>query len=107
MGPVKSVGSIRPEGPVRPTMLCLLNFCVFSGLFIEINQCLSNVVKKATGLQDHSKYFTLYFPDRPVQSDTISASLGSIQPYATINARRLLVHISTSVYSQVLIYTAE
>ena len=53
--------------------------------------------------QDHSKRFTLYFPDRPVHSDTISASLGSIQPYATINARRLLIHISTIVYSQVLI----
>ena len=57
--------------------------------------------------QDHSKHFTFYFPDRHVHSDTISASLGSIQPYATINARRLLVHISTSVYSQALIYTAE
>ena len=57
--------------------------------------------------QDRSKHFTLYFPDRPVHSDTISASLGSIQPYATINARRLLVHISTTVYSQVLIYSAE
>ena len=54
--------------------------------------------------QDRSKRFTLYFPDRPVHSDTIS---GSIQPYATINARRLLVHISTTVYSHVLIYTAE
>ena len=30
--------------------------------------------------QDRSKRFTLYFPDRPVHSDTISASLGSIQP---------------------------
>ena len=57
--------------------------------------------------QDHSKRFTLYFPDRPVHSDTISASLGSIQPYAAINVRRLLVHISTTVYSQVLIYLAE
>ena len=57
--------------------------------------------------QDRSKRFTLYFPDRPVHSDTISASLGSIQPYATINARRLLIHISTIVYSQVVIYTAE
>ena len=57
--------------------------------------------------QDRSKRFTLYFPDRPVHSDTISASLGSIQPYATINARRLLVHIPTTVCSQVLIYTAE
>ena len=53
--------------------------------------------------QDRSKRFTLCFPDRPVHSDTISALLGSIQPYATINARRLLVHISTTVYSQVLI----
>ena len=57
--------------------------------------------------QDHSKRFTLYFPHRSVHSYTISASLGSIQPYATINARRLLVHTSTTVYSQVLIYSAE
>ena len=57
--------------------------------------------------QDRSKRFTLYLPDRPVHSDTISASLGSIQPYAKINARRPLVHISTTVYRQVLIYTAE
>ena len=56
---------------------------------------------------DRSKRFTLYFPDRPVHSGTILASLGSIQPYATINARRLLVHISTTVYSQVLIYSGE
>ena len=49
--------------------------------------------------------FTLYFPDRPVHSDTISASLGSIQPYAAIIAQRLLVHISTTVYSQVLIFS--
>ena len=34
-------------------------------------------------------------------------SLGSIQPHATINARWLLIHIVTTVYSQVLIYTAE
>ena len=51
----------------------------------------------ASSPQDRSKRFTLYFPDRPVHSDTISASLGSIQPDATSNARRLLVHISTSV----------
>ena len=51
--------------------------------------------------------FTLYFPVRPVQSDTISTSLGSIQPYATINARMLLVHISTTVYSQILIQLSE
>ena len=40
--------------------------------------------------QDSSKRFILYIPGRPVHSDTISASLRSIQPYATINARRLL-----------------
>ena len=53
-----------------------------------------------------SKRFTCYYPDRPVQSDTMWTSLGSIQPYAIIYARRLLAHISTTVYSQVLIYTA-
>ena len=46
--------------------------------------------------QDCSKCFTHYFPVRPVQSNTISTSLGSIQPYAAINAQRLLVHISTT-----------
>ena len=43
--------------------------------------------------QDRSKRFTHYFPDRPVHSDTISAS-PSLQPYATINAQRLLVTLS-------------
>ena len=51
--------------------------------------------------------FTLYVPSRPVQSNTVSTSLGSIQPYATITARRLLVYISTTVYSQVFIYAAD
>ena len=50
-------------------------------------------------VQNRSKHFTLYFPDRPVHSDAISASLGSIQPCAAINARRLLVLTSTTVYS--------
>ncbi|KAK2190263.1 hypothetical protein NP493_85g06019 [Ridgeia piscesae] len=38
--------------------------------------------KVKTSPQDRSKRFTLYFPDRLVHSDTISASLGSIRPYA-------------------------
>ena len=54
--------------------------------------------------QERSKSFTLYFPDMPIHSDTNAASLVSIQSYATINARRLLVHISTIAYCQVLIY---
>ena len=49
---------------------------------------------------------TLYFPGRPDQSKTVSTFLGNIQTYATINARRLLIHISTFVYSQTHIYTA-
>jgi len=43
-----------------------------------------------------SKRFTLYFAGRPIQSYTISTSLGSIQSYAAINARRLLMHIPTT-----------
>ena len=35
--------------------------------------------------QDRSKCFPLYFPDTPVHSDTISASLASIQPLVAIN----------------------
>ena len=63
----------------------------------------SSYIAQYPVLRTAQSAFTLYFPDRPVHSDTISASLGSIQPYATINARRLTVHISTTVYSQVLI----
>ena len=66
-------------------------------------------IRSVTGMSkwNETNVFTLDFPDRPVHSDTISASMGSIQPYAKINARRLLVHISTTVYSQLLIYSAE
>ena len=32
--------------------------------------------------------FTHYSPGRPVQSNTISTSLGSIQPHATNNVRK-------------------
>ena len=52
-------------------------------------------------------FFLLYFPGRPVQSSTISTSLGSIQPHATSIAQSLLVNISTTVYSQEIIFTAE
>ena len=37
--------------------------------------------------QDDSKRFSLYFPGRPVQSNTVSTPLGSIQPHATISAQ--------------------
>ena len=83
---------------------CMEIFMMLASMYSKKGKFLYSAVSSP---QDRSKRFTLYFPDRPVHSDTISASLGSIQPYATINARRLLVHISTTVYSQVLIYSAE
>ena len=50
-----------------------------------------------------SKCFTLFaFPDRSVHSDTNSASPGSI-----LARQQLRANISTTVYSQVLVYTAE
>ena len=45
---------------------------------------------------DAFKALSLYFPGRPVQSNTISTSLGSIQQYAIITVRRLLVGSSTA-----------
>ena len=47
-----------------------------------------------------------FTPGRPVHSDTNSTYLGSISN-AAITARRLFIYISTAVYTQVLIYTAE
>ena len=80
------------------------NLCVDFNFFFKGKQSKGKFLYSAiSSPQDRSKRFTLYFPDRPVHSDTISASLGSVQPYAAINARWLLVHISTTVYSQVLI----
>ena len=90
--------------------------CVVVAFNVVVIVCIvvafSVVVVKSKG----SSYIAPYPILRTVQSalhftsltdlftpDTISASLGSIQPYATINARRLLLHISTTVYSQVLI----
>ena len=76
---------------------------IYIHIYIYIRKKGKFLYSAVSSPQDRSKRFILYFPDRPVHSDTISASLGSIQPYATINARRLLVRISTTVYSQVLI----
>ena len=69
-----------------------------------VNKKASSYIAQYPILRTAQSAFTLYFPGRLVQSNTISTSLGSIQPYATINVRRLL---STTVYSQLLIYTAE
>ena len=55
---------------------------------------------------DRSKRFTLSSPGRPVHSDTVLGFSWKHSSHAAI-AQRLLTHISTTVYSQVLIYTAE
>ena len=61
-----------------------------AGANIEYNKSKGKFLYSAvSSSQDHSnvKRFTLYFPGRPVHSDTNLASLGSIQPYATNNIR--------------------
>ena len=52
---------------------------------------------------------TLYFssPGRPVRCDTNSASLGSILAMQQLLENTIFTHISTAVYNQVLIYTAD
>ena len=55
---------------------------------------------------DRSKRFTLSSPGRPVHSDTVLGFSLKHSSHAAI-AQRLFTHISTTVYSQVLIYTAE
>ena len=55
---------------------------------------------------DRSKRFTLSSPGRPVHSDTVLGFSWKHSSHAAI-AQRLFTHISTTVYSQVLIDTAE
>ena len=55
---------------------------------------------------DRSKRFTLSSPGRPVHSDTVLGFSWKHSSHAAI-AQRLFTHISTTVYSQVLIYAAE
>ena len=55
---------------------------------------------------DRSKRFTLSSPGRPVHSDTVLGFSWKHSSHVAI-AQRLFTHISTTVYSQVLIYTAE
>ena len=55
---------------------------------------------------DRSMRFTLSSPGRPVHSDTVLGFSWKHSSHAAI-AQRLFTHISTTVYSQVLIYTAE
>ena len=78
---------------------------LYNDMQVKVN--VSSYIAQIPVLGTVQSDFTLYFHDRPVQSSFVSTSLGGIQPYATVNARKLLVHISTDVYSQILIHTAE
>ena len=55
---------------------------------------------------DRSKRFTLSSPGRTVHSDTVLGFSWKHSSHAAI-AQRLFTHISTTVYSQILIYTSE
>ena len=74
------------------------------GLMCMLYKKVSSYISQHPVLRTAQNTFTLYFRGRPVQSNTISTSLGSRM--LRLNAQRLLIHIYTSVYSQVLIYTA-
>ena len=95
--------------PSSPTLksvnLPYLRFSIYVFFLVHIKRQV--LIKRS--IQSSGPFKALYTlpPWQTVHSDTISASLRSIQSYATINARMLFVHISTTVYSQVLIYTAE
>ena len=56
---------------------------------------------------DRSKRFTLYSPGRPVHSYTVLLGFSWKHSSHAAIAQRLYTHISTTVYRQVLIYTAE
>ena len=81
----------------------------------SIDKMCSDIIKKGKGMVlysavssplDRSKRFTLSSPGRPVHSDTVLGFSWKHSSHAAI-AQRLFTHISTTVYSQVLIYTAE
>ena len=92
--------------------------CQPPGLLIDSSERSNNIVSRSLNKRKKASSYIVQYPVlRTVQGAlyftsltdlfTQTPSLGNIQPYATINARRLLVHISTPVYSQVPIYTAE
>ena len=78
------------------TMTQTCNFC--HGLKVKVSSYIAQY-------PIFSAFYTL-LPGRPVQSKTISASLGSIQPRGNF-AKTVCTQIFITVYSQVLIHTAE
>ena len=80
-------------------MYTLIIECVYKGKGMVLYSAVSSPL-------DRSKRFTLSSPGRPVHSDTVLGFSWKHSSHAAI-AQRLFTHISTTVYSQVLIYTAE
>ena len=80
----------------------------YNTLIVELVKCNDEFLYSAVSSpQDLSKRFTFYFPVILVPSNTVSTYVGSIQPYAIINARRYTyrytpVHISTTCCAGVL-----
>ena len=97
----------------RTTKLRLYRVCVCSSLTHcceawTLNRTVKGMVlySAVSSPLDRSKRFTLSSPGRPVHSDTVLGFSWKHSSHAAI-AQRLFTHISTTVYSQVLIYTAE
>ena len=81
--------------------------CVCAYVRVCVWKCKGMVLYSAVSSPlDRSKRFTLSSPDRPVHTDTVLGFSWKHSSHAAI-AQRLFTHISTTVYSQVLIYTAE
>ena len=93
----------------------LYYYCIIEPSGFKMNKCMYVKRKRKKGMVlysavfsplDRSKRFTLSSPGRPVHSDTVLGFSLTHSSHAAI-AQRLFTHISTTVYSQVLIYTAE
>ena len=85
---------------VHKTMIQNCNFC--HGLKVKV----SSYIAQYTIFRIAQSAFYTLLPGRHVQSKTISASLGSIQPCGNV-AKTACTQIFITVYSQVLIHTAE
>ena len=84
--------------------MVLVQLLPLLGLCKKVNVCFY-IAQYPVGWAGQS---ALHFasPDRPVHSDTVLGFSGKHSSQAAIT-QRLFTHMSTTVYSQVLIYTAE
>ena len=101
----RSPRSNPPLLPIRRLGIFILSIdaLVDSAKYLKKGMVLYSAVSSPL---DRSKRFTLSSPGRPVHSDTVLGFSWKHSSHAAI-AQRLFTHISTTVYSQVLIYTAE